>query len=58
MGAEKKARLVMRSLCTQAALSQIPSNHVKELGMAEHTCNLNSGEAETGGSLGLDGQPV
>lgn len=34
-----------------------PSNHVKALSMAVHTCNLNFGEAEAGGSLGRDGQP-
>lgn len=39
-------------------LNSIPNVHVKKLGMMVDACNPGTGEAETGGSLGLLGQPV
>lgn len=39
-------------------LSLTPSNHVKKPSVMVHICDPSTGEPETGGSLGLVGQPT
>lgn len=43
--------------CNHEDVSSIPSALEKRLGVVSCDCNLSAGEAATGGSLGLAGQP-
>lgn len=60
MGTKEKwetIQLVQCLLCKHECLCLSPSTHAKVLG-GVHVCNLSTGEAETGRSLGLTGQSV
>lgn len=52
------AQLVRCLLHTFEDLSSDHRHPRKKLAVLAHTYNLSSGEAETGGSLGLAGQPA
>lgn len=43
---------------TQKALSLLSRTHVEKLGLVTHAWNPTAGELETGGFLGLPGQPA
>lgn len=45
-------------LCKFEDLGLIPRTHGKVVGMRACACNCNSGEVETGISLGLVSQPI
>lgn len=45
-------------LCKFEDLGLIPRTHGKVVGMGACACNRNSGEVETGTSLGLVSQPI
>lgn len=46
------------SPCQCEDLNSSPSAHFKKLGMMVDACNLSTGETQSGGSIGLSGQPT